>query len=68
MGSGNGSGSTEETMLASLAEELHDIKRVKDYGQEEDLREALGKMITRVEELVCLSPKLDVFDSAESGK
>ena len=50
-GSGNDKG---QDLLASLAEELHDIKRVRDYGQEEDLKEALGKMIGRVEEIVRL--------------
>ena len=50
-GSGNDKG---QDFLASLVDELHDIKRVKDYGQEEDLKEALGKMIGRVEELVRL--------------
>ena len=61
--SGSGSGSAEEsTLLASLAEELHDIKRVKDYGQEDDLRQALGKMIARVEEMVrALSLLLNVL-------
>ena len=39
-------------LLTQLPDELHDIRRVQDYGQEEDLKEALGKMILRVEELV----------------
>ena len=55
-GSGSGSGGSDEsTLLASLAEELHDIQRVHDFGQEEDLKSALGKMLSRVKELVCVS-------------
>ena len=42
----------DHPLLSSLPEELHDIRRVRDYGQEDDLKEALGKMIGRVEELV----------------
>lgn len=44
--------SADNALLNSLPEELHDVRRVQDYGQEEDLKEALGKMIERVEELV----------------
>lgn len=35
-----------------IDEELHDIRRVQNHGQEEDLKMALSKMISRVEELV----------------
>ncbi|KAL5506991.1 hypothetical protein ACEPAH_6447 [Sanghuangporus vaninii] len=48
---GLGLGMQESTLLAQLPDELHDIRRVQAYGQEEDLKEALGKMIGRVEEL-----------------
>lgn len=44
--------SADNALLNSLPEELHDVRRVQAYGQEEDLKEALGKMIERVEELV----------------
>ncbi|EJD03303.1 uncharacterized protein FOMMEDRAFT_20443 [Fomitiporia mediterranea MF3/22] len=42
---------SQDAMLANLPEELHDMRRVQAYGQEEDLKEALGKMIGRVEQL-----------------
>jgi len=38
--------------LAGLHDELRDFKRVHDQGQEEDLRMALSRTITKVEELV----------------
>lgn len=38
--------------LAGITDELRDMKRVHAQGQEEDLRMALGRTITRVEELV----------------
>lgn len=38
--------------FGSIDEELHDCKRVQHQGQEEDLREALGRMMARVEEMV----------------
>jgi len=38
--------------LAGLHDELRDFKRVYDQGQEEDLRMALSRTITKVEELV----------------
>ncbi|KAH8119520.1 hypothetical protein DFH11DRAFT_1686364 [Phellopilus nigrolimitatus] len=41
----------EIALLGNLPDELHDMRRVQAYGQEEDLKEALGKMIGRVEEL-----------------
>ena len=44
----------QEALLAGLPDELHDMRRVQAYGQEEDLKEALGKMIMRVEQLVSL--------------
>ncbi|KAL5484908.1 hypothetical protein ACEPAI_7550 [Sanghuangporus weigelae] len=50
-GMGLGLGVQESTLLAQLPDELHDVRRVQAYGQEEDLKEALGKMIGRVEEL-----------------
>jgi hypothetical protein len=42
----------ESAFLATVAEELHDMRRVQAYGQEDDLKEALGKVIHRVEKLV----------------
>lgn len=38
--------------LEGLHDELKDFKRVHDQGQEEDLRLALSRTITKVEELV----------------
>ena len=38
--------------FTEIEEELHDIRRVHTHGQEEDLRMALSRMISRVEELV----------------
>ena len=38
--------------FSSVDEELRDCKRVQSHGQEEDLREALIRMMTRVEEMV----------------
>lgn len=38
--------------FSSVDEELRDCKRVQRHGQEEDLREALSRMMTRVEEMV----------------
>jgi hypothetical protein len=38
--------------FSSIDEELRDSKRVQRQGQEEDLREALSRMMTRVEEMV----------------
>jgi hypothetical protein len=35
-----------------IDEELRDCKRVQRQGQEEDLREALNRMMVRVEEMV----------------
>lgn len=39
-------------IFITIEEELHDIRRVQNHGQEEDLKMALSKMISRVEELV----------------
>jgi hypothetical protein len=38
--------------FSAIDEELRDCKRVQRQGQEEDLREALGRIVTRVEEMV----------------
>lgn len=38
--------------FTDVEDELRDIKRVHSQGQEEDLRMALGRMISRVQELV----------------
>jgi hypothetical protein len=38
--------------FSSVDEELRDCQRVQSHGQEEDLREALGRTIARVEEMV----------------
>ncbi|KAI0312242.1 hypothetical protein OF83DRAFT_676001 [Amylostereum chailletii] len=38
-------------LLNTIDEELRDSRRVHRQGQEEDLREALGRMMSRVEEL-----------------
>jgi len=38
--------------FSSVDEEMRDCKRVQRQGQEEDLREALSRMMTRVEEMV----------------
>ena len=38
--------------FSAVDEELRDCKRVQRQGQEEDLREALGRIVTRVEEMV----------------
>ena len=42
----------EAVVLAALPDEIRDARRVQEYGQEEDLKIALGRMIDRVEELV----------------
>lgn len=46
--------------LEGLDDELRDFKRVHDQGQEEDLRMALSRTITKVEGLVrhCISNQL----------
>ena len=40
-------------VFTEIEDELRDVKRVHSQGQEEDLRMALSRMISRVEELVC---------------
>ncbi|KAH9993539.1 hypothetical protein BJV77DRAFT_997403 [Russula vinacea] len=37
--------------FSSVDEDLRDCQRVQSHGQEEDLREALGRMMARVEEM-----------------
>lgn len=49
-------------LFAQVDEELHDIKRVHLQGQEEDLRYALGRLISRVEELVRHLSQTHAFD------
>lgn len=44
-------------------EELHDLKRVHRQGEEEDLRIALGRTISRVEELVSRMIQTGSFDN-----
>src|SRR5712672_519025 len=47
--------------FSSVDEELRDCKRVQRQGQEEDLREALSRMMIRVEDMVryhCKSSRL----------
>jgi hypothetical protein len=40
------------SILSTVQDELRDMRRVQQYGQEEDLKDALGRMIQRVEEFV----------------
>ncbi|OCH89064.1 hypothetical protein OBBRIDRAFT_813328 [Obba rivulosa] len=40
--------------FVQLHDELHDVKRVHAHGQEEDLRLALSRMMSRVEELTSM--------------
>ena len=47
-----GDGLQQDGELAGLQDELRDFKRVHDQGQEEDLRMALSRTITKVGELV----------------
>ncbi|KAM6501520.1 hypothetical protein JOM56_001497 [Amanita muscaria] len=47
-------GSYSNPLLRKVDEELHDARRVQSYGQEEDLRAALGLVINRVVELSSL--------------
>ncbi len=49
--------------FSSIDEELRDCKRVQRQGQEEDLREALSRMMTRVEEMVRYHWKHSPFPS-----
>ncbi|KZV60732.1 hypothetical protein PENSPDRAFT_671459 [Peniophora sp. CONT] len=46
--------SEHATLLATIADEVRDSGRVQRQGQEEDLRDALGRMMLRVEELCTL--------------
>lgn len=46
--------SHSQPKLPGVADEIRDARRVQTHGQEEDLRDALGQMIGRVEELVSL--------------
>ena len=39
-------------VFTDIEDELRDVRRVYSQGQEEDLRTALSRMISRVEELV----------------
>lgn len=39
-------------LLKNIQDEVRDAQRVQRQGQEEDLRYALGLMVSRVEELV----------------
>lgn len=40
-------------LFGTIEDEVRDCRRVGTHGQEEDLRQALDRMIGRVEELVC---------------
>jgi len=41
-------------LLAALPDELRDFRRVRDYGQEEDMKYALGRCMERIEQLSAL--------------
>lgn len=43
---------TKNAVFNQIEEELRDVRRVHSQGQEEDLRMALSRTISRVEELV----------------
>ncbi|EMD33830.1 hypothetical protein CERSUDRAFT_117898 [Gelatoporia subvermispora B] len=45
---------TKGTFFTELDDELHDVKRVHAHGQEEDLRLALSRMMSRVQELTSM--------------
>jgi hypothetical protein len=45
-------GAVKAATFSQIEEELRDVKRVHSHGQEEDLRMALSRTISRVEELV----------------
>lgn len=47
--------------FGSVDEELTDCKRVQRQGQEEDLREALNRMMARVEEMVRITLMLSAI-------
>lgn len=42
-------------LFSTIEDEVRDCRRVGTHGQEEDLRQALDRMIGRVEELVCFA-------------
>lgn len=44
--------SSSDPFFLKIEEELHDARRVKSHGQEDDLRHALDMVISRVSELV----------------
>ena len=45
-------GAVKSAPFTQIEEELRDVRRVHSQGQEEDLRMALSRTISRVEELV----------------
>jgi hypothetical protein len=45
----------ELPIFTAINDDLRDVRRVATHGQEEDLRTALERIISRVEELVSLS-------------
>ncbi|KLO09496.1 hypothetical protein SCHPADRAFT_563690 [Schizopora paradoxa] len=45
---------TTSALLAALPDELRDFRRVRDYGQEEDMKYALGRCMERIEQLSAL--------------
>ena len=50
--------SPTSTVFAGLDDELRDARRVHSQGQEEDLRYALDRILSKVEELVSPRPTL----------
>ena len=42
------------SILSTVQDELRDMRRVQAYGQEDDLKVSLGRMIQRVEEFVSI--------------
>lgn len=48
-------------LFSTIEDEVRDCRRVGTHGQEEDLRQALDRMIGRVEELVCCISVLSVI-------
>lgn len=48
-------------LFGTIEDEVRDCRRVGTHGQEEDLRQALDRMIGRVEELVCFISVLSVL-------
>lgn len=48
-------------LFSTIEDEVRDCRRVGTHGQEEDLRQALDRMIGRVEELVCCISVLSVL-------